>query len=111
MSAALSHEVRPKALRKGEVGGKIAAGEVVTTRSGRYTTPFPKINVGTKRRTANTVTAVDRWLMENALIEAEARGDRFNAAQIRHNLDKPSQSDKDWAEEYLFGDHPPAEAS
>lgn len=42
----------------------------------------------------------------NALDEATARGDEFNALQFRANLDKPQQADKDSAEEYLFGQQP-----
>jgi hypothetical protein len=44
--------------------------------------------------------------MRNAFEEAKARGDEFNARQFESSLDKPSQADKDSAEEYLFGEQP-----
>jgi len=91
--------------RRGEVGGMVAAGEVVLTSSGRETTPFPAIKSG-PRGTPATVKAVDGWLMQNALDEARARGDGFNARQFEQNLSKPSQADKGSAEEYLFGQQP-----
>ncbi len=91
---------------QGKIGGKMAAGQVVRTSSGRSTTPFPKVSVDTERKAQNTVRAVDQWLMANALAEAQARGDDFNARQFEANAKKPSQSDKDSAEEYLFGEQP-----
>ena len=92
--------------RRGEVGGKLGWGEVVLTVTGRETTPFPKPGLDTNRKATATVARVDRWLMENALAEAEARGDDFAARQFRANLERPSQADKDGAEEYLFGGPP-----
>lgn len=92
--------------RRGEVGGKLAAGEVVTTATGRSTTPFPALKWDTKRKAINTTKAVDRWLMQNAHDEAAARGDDFARRQFEQNLDKPQQADKDLAEEYLFGTAP-----
>ena len=80
----------------------LAAGEVVLTATGRKTTPFPKIDASSDRKAGNTVKRVDQWLMQNALAEARARGDEFNARQFEANADKPSQSDKDSAEFYLF---------
>ena len=93
--------------RRGEIGGKLAAGEVVTTATGRQTTPFPKVDASSERKLANSNKRAERWLMENALAEAEARGDNFNARSFRANLDKPQQADKDSAEQYLFGDEQP----
>jgi len=78
----------------------------VLTASGRETTPFPKVSLDTNRRAIKTLRTVDQWIMHNALAEAEARGDDFNARQFRANQDRPSQSDKDSAEEYLFGEAP-----
>lgn len=94
--------------RRGTMGDMLESGEVVLTASGRSTTPFPKINFGNNRAAGNTMKAVDKWLMENALAEAESRGDEFNARQFRANKDKPQQADKDSAELYLFGDTQPA---
>ena len=104
-AAAPLAETKPE-LRKGEVGGKLAGGEVVLTSSGRETTPFPKVSTGTNRKTANTLKNVDQWLMQNAIDEARSRGDNFNARQFEANQKNPSQADKDSAEEYLFGEQP-----
>ncbi|HGN2936705.1 TPA: PLxRFG domain-containing protein [Pseudomonas aeruginosa] len=96
-----------QAVRRGEVGGKLGSGEVVTTSSGRQTTPFPKVSVDTNRKATGTIKAVDQWLMQNALDEARSRGDEFNARQFEASLAKPSPADKEGAEEYLFGEQPP----
>ncbi|WP_303661070.1 PLxRFG domain-containing protein [Pseudomonas aeruginosa] len=95
-----------QAVRRGEVGGKLGSGEVVTTSSGRQTTPFPKVSVDSSRKATSTIKAVDQWLMQNALDEARSRGDEFNARQFEANLAKPQRADKDAAEEYLFGQQP-----
>lgn len=104
-SSAAEQQPAP-AKRRGEVGAKLESGETVLTASGRDTTPFPKIKLDTNRKAGNTAKAVDQWLMQNALDEARTRGDEFNARQFEANLTKPSQSDKDSAEEYLFGQQP-----
>lgn len=96
---------------QGAVGMKLAAGQVVRTASGRVTTPFPNLNTETNRKALNTLKAVDGWLMGNALAEAESRGDEFNARWMRQAQAKPSQADKDSAEEYLFGEQPPVQPS
>lgn len=93
-------------LRKGTVNGNLSAGEVVITSSGRQTTPFPKFQTKEGNVKPVHLKAVDKWLMRNAFEEAKARGDEFNAKQFEANLDKPSQADKDSAEEYLFGEQP-----
>ncbi len=88
--------------RKGIMGDRLAAGEIVLTSTGRKTTPFPKIALGSPRSVTLTEKRVEEWLMQNALDEARARGDDFNATQFEANLKKPSQADKDSAESYLF---------
>ncbi len=88
--------------RQGVVGDKLAAGEVVLSTTGRALTPFPKIGMGSPRAATLTEKRVEEWLMQNALDEARARGDDFNALQFEANLKKPSQADKDSAEYYLF---------
>ena len=96
----------------GEVGGKLSVGEVVLTASGRNTTPFPAIDTSTNIKAANTVRRVDAWLRENAIAEAESRGDRFNGRQFTASDPKKlSQADKDGMEEYLFGEQPPVVSS
>ena len=94
-------------LRRGEVGVKLSAGEIVLTASGRETTPFPKIDFDSKGKANNTFKRVDLWLIDNAIKEAESRGDKFNLAQFKNvNQKLPSQSDKDSAELYLFTKQP-----
>jgi hypothetical protein len=96
--------------RRGAIGDKLTSGEVVTTSSGRQTTPFPKIQTDTSRKVNATVKATGRWLMQNALDEARSRGDDFNARQFAANLDRPQKADKDAAEHYLFGQQPTGQA-
>jgi hypothetical protein len=93
--------------RKGEIGGRYAAGEVLITSSGRKTAPFPRVDASTNGKANNTILRVNRWLIGEALAEAQSRGDDFNERQFQavNNLN-PSQSDKDSAEEYLFGEQP-----
>jgi len=93
-------------IRRGEVGVKLSAGERVLTASGRVTTPFPKIDTSNNRKASNTLKRVDQWLMDNAIAEARSRGDEFNARQFEASRERPSQADKDSAEEYLFGEQP-----
>lgn len=89
-------KAEPAQPKRGEVGMMLSSGEIVTTTTGRETTPFPKIGArgDTKR--------VEQWLMDNAIAEAKARGDNFNLRGFEANRDKPSQADKDSAEMYLF---------
>ena len=92
---------------RGKTGEMLAEGDVRLTATGRQTSPFPKVATDSNRKAENTLKRVDRWLMENALAEAESRGDNYNARMFRHNLEKPSQSDKDSAEMYLFDEVQP----
>ena len=94
-------------ISRGKLGGTLSAGERVLTASGRVTTPFPKIDISNNRKAINTLKRVDQWLMDNAIAEARARGDEFNARQFEASRERPSQADKDCAEEYLFGEQPP----
>jgi len=89
-------------VKQGEVGMMLTSGQVVTTITGRQTTPFPKFSTDTPRKTSHAVKNVENWLMQNALAEAQSRGDEFNALQFKANMKKPSQADKDSAEYYLF---------
>jgi len=94
-------------IKRGEIGMKLEAGEIVYTSTGRETTPFPKIDCTSNRKTINTTKRIDNWLMQNAIQEAESRGDDFNLRQFMANKDRPHQADKDSAEMYLFGDFVP----
>lgn len=95
------------AIRRGQIGDKFEAGEVVQTASGRNTTPFPKIAVDTDRKATATIKRVDAWLRDNAIAEAKARGDKFNERGFSSsNPSRLTQGDKDAMEEYLFGEQP-----
>lgn len=94
-------------VRQGTIGMFLAAGEIVLTNTGRPTSPFPKISLGTNRAATNTAKRVEAWLMNNALQEARSRSDDYNARWIEAALPNPSPSDMDSAELYLFGDFIP----
>lgn len=100
-------EARAGEPRRGKVGDMLSAGEVVTTSSGRQTTPFPNIDTSSDRKAQNTVKRVDKWLHENAVEEARSRGDDFNLTQFQSEdpANLPPAS-KDSMEEYLFGEQP-----
>lgn len=100
--------------KRGKVGMMLAPGEVVLTASGRETTPFPKFQTRTGKTTARHLAEVDKWLLQNAATEALSRGDTFNAPAFQSAADNPkniSQSEKDGAEEYLFGEQPAVKPS
>lgn len=79
--------------------GGIKAGDVFRTASGRLTTPFPK----QKQEIYAT-----KWTIENAIAEAEARGDKFNATQFRA-LDPKNftLADSQATNYYLHGENQP----
>ncbi|MBA1280468.1 MULTISPECIES: hypothetical protein [Pseudomonadaceae] len=93
-------------VRQGQVGDALHSGEVVRSASGRLCSPFPKIDFGSDRKSVNTLKRTAQWLIQNALDEAQARGDSFNELQFRASLSNPQQADKDCAEQYLFGEQP-----
>lgn len=83
----------------------LASGQVVLTGTGRPTTPFPRIDISSERRAANTVKRVQAWLIGNALAEAQARGDTWMVRQLGCvDLGNLSTADMDSAHLYLFGD-------
>lgn len=98
------------ALRKPEVkvkegveGMRLKSGEIVTTVTGRTTTPFPKIDISTSQKAGNTLKRVNKWLIDNAIAEAKTRNDDFNLGQFEGiNIKKPSSADTADAELYLF---------
>lgn len=94
-------------IKPGKIGMKLASAEVVLTASGRPTTPFPNVIIKSSRGAAKCIQAVNTWLMSNALAEALSRGDEFNARWMKAALEKPTQADKDCAEQYLFTPQPP----
>lgn len=96
------------AIKRGEIGELLSEGDVRLTQTGRETTPFPKVDATTPRKTANAVKRAEAWLISNAVDEAKARGDDFNLLQFENmNLSNLSPADKDSAEMYLFGDYVP----
>jgi len=59
------------------------------------------------KRAANQTKRIDEWLITEARAEAKSRGDEFNGLQFDNmNLDNLTPSDKDSAEQYLFGEQP-----
>lgn len=87
-------------------GNPINGGDVFRTSSGRETTPYPKQK---QERYAS------QWLIDNAVAEAEARGDKFNAGPFKNT--KPSKAgtlttaDRDSMLMYLFGEQPAVQPS
>ncbi|MFC5505427.1 hypothetical protein [Bosea massiliensis] len=92
----------PTCVKRGSVGMRLAAGEVVTTTTGRSTSPFPKIDLESNRKATNTLQRVQQWLIANAISEASARDDGFNRRGFEAALKSPSPADLDCAELYLF---------
>lgn len=83
----------------------LSSGQVVRTLSGRATTPFPKIDTETNRKTIATVKKVDKWLFDNAIEEAKFRKDDFVLNQFKcENPAKMPQATKDSMHLYLFGE-------
>lgn len=83
---------------------KIGTGDRLVSQSGRQLAPVPKIDLGSDRKTQNTLKRIDAWLVDEAVKEAEATGNDFVLTQMRaldpNNL---SPSDRDAANLVLFG--------
>lgn len=92
----------------GVVGQYLGVGDVVITSSGRKTTPFPKVDISTNRRANKTIKEAALWLWDNAILEAEARGDTWNLRRFKHDAPQKAieglfpQASKDSFESYLF---------
>ncbi|EOW9224934.1 Eco57I restriction-modification methylase domain-containing protein, partial [Vibrio cholerae] len=92
---------RTDTLEQGKVGMSLSPGQVVLTVSGRETTPFPRPSKNGV--TPQYLAKVDKWLIDNAIAEADSRADDFNGRQFKAmNLKNLSPADKDHAEYYLF---------
>ena len=94
-------------VERGSVGMMLREGQIVTTVTGRQTTPFPRFKTKSSGQTTSRhIKAVDQWLISNALDEARSRGDDFNArqfeAELTSNPKSYPQATKDSAEYYLF---------
>lgn len=102
------HHHRSEAVRYGEIIEGLEEGDTILTATGRKMTPFPRVDWTTRRRAINTEKRIDKWLFENAVDEARARGDRFNLrAHENVSLDNVAPADRDMAEMYLFGEVAP----
>jgi len=82
-------------------GKPIVAGDVFRTSSGRPTTPYPR-QKGWKY--------ASQWLIDNAIAEAESRGDDFNATGFRGERPLTDgalpTATRDCMLAYLFGEQP-----
>lgn len=82
-------------------GKPINGGDVFKTSSGRTTTPYP---------TQKGERYASQWLIDNAIAEAESRGDSFNTTVFKS--EKPGKGGAlpaasiDSMQEYLFGQQP-----
>lgn len=75
----LKRRIDPESFRP-EDGQPINPGDTFETLSGRETTPYPKTS---KRMHKGDVAKENQWLIENAVAEAESRGDDFNLTQFK----------------------------
>lgn len=78
-------------------GKSIKAGEQFQTATGRETTPYPK---------QKSERYASQWLIDNAVAEAEARGNKFAARQFANtDIQKGGyllQADQEGMQQYLF---------
>lgn len=83
-------------------GGPIMPGDTFRTLSGRVTTPYPK---------QKSERYASQWLIDNAVEEAESRGDDFNASAFRAASmlrgGALADADRESMLMYLFGEQPP----
>lgn len=81
--------------------GGIQPGDRFRTSSGRVTTPYPK---------ARSNKAQHQWLIDNAVVEAQARGDKYNANIFSGTTllrdGSLTTADGDSLNQYLFGEQP-----
>ncbi len=87
-------------------GKPILPGDVFVTSTGRITTPYPAYKMTSERSTRKAIKDGNRWIMQNALDEALARGDGFNARPFEAFLDTSSQADRESALLYVFESRP-----
>ena len=87
----------------GQFAPDLSEGETAITASGRTTTPFPRVDISTRRKALNTEKRINAWLFDNAIKEAMARKDDFNLSQLQcADPSNPTIADKNMAELYLF---------
>ncbi|MHD0644382.1 hypothetical protein ACYPKM_01945 [Pseudomonas aeruginosa] len=79
----------------------ILPGDIFQTSSGRVTSPYPK---------QKSAKYSSQWLIDNAVAEAEARGDIFNAPIFKRTMLLPKgllvTADREGMIMYLFGNQP-----
>lgn len=81
----------------------LAENETATTVTGRTTSPFPKVDVTTNRKAANTVKRVHQWLVDNFIEEAKSRNDEF-ALLVLSSDGKLPPATLDAMYDYLFNE-------
>lgn len=82
----------------------LTTGDQPRTLTGRLTSPFPKIDLTTPRKTDATLKRVEVWLQQKAVSEAEFKKDRMNARGFGHETPgKMPPASKDAMHLYLFG--------
>ncbi|MEN6631327.1 MAG: DEAD/DEAH box helicase family protein, partial [Candidatus Polarisedimenticolia bacterium] len=81
----------------------IQTGVVLRTKSGRETSPAPKIEATNDRKTLNTIKRMNQWLLDEARKEVE--GDDWQTQLLRGiDVNNLSRSDQDQINLVLFGD-------
>lgn len=81
----------------------IATGDIVATITGRECGPVPRLDFTTNRKAIASEKRLYKWLMDESLKEAEARGDSFNALQFKcMNPNNFTQADIASCNLYLF---------
>jgi hypothetical protein len=79
----------------------VGSGDVVTTISGRRTSPAPRLDFTTDRKATSSSKRLDAWLVEEAVAEAEHRDDDFNLVTFS-GLSTLSNGDRTNINDYLF---------
>jgi hypothetical protein len=95
----------PVTTREGKPeGNMVGPGDVLTTATGRQTTAVPAFSkIESDRKAQNAERKINRWLVENAIAEATARGDEFNLGSFQRMMPgKLSRADVDVLNMYLF---------
>ncbi len=80
-------------------------GKVCITLSGRETSPVPKVDFSTDRKSTATMKRVNEWLIAEATAEAMSKNDDYTLTFFDNmETNNLSIADKDHINDYLFGD-------
>ena len=80
-------------------------GQVVLTKRGIKTTPFPRVDCSTNRRTINTIKRQNKWLLDNARMVADKTNDSWGLLLLKNmDVKNLSPADQDHLHVYLFGE-------